>query len=228
MFTKKYIFFKCSHHSPVMFIFSKVLSEQKVLKNDKNGPSVRTYFLQISNTGKIWKNISSTKKFLNPEISVEKFVFCQNVKTQRKVVSDFAGKKGAFPPLWPLFLFLGKKNFFGWKIFEIFFNEIGCKKFSIFFCNEFSSKKFSKFFYSQFHWKNILKFFQKIRKKFFALKKKRGHRGECTFFFFQQNPTRPFVGFWREKIWSVQEILIFFSQLLLYSITTTFCGYVSF
>ena len=81
------------------------------------------------------------------------------VKTQWKVVSDFTGKKGTFPPCDPL-LFLGKKFFFGFseKFSKFFFNEIDCKKFSNFFYNEVSSKKF--FNSLKMTTKNFRNFFQ--------------------------------------------------------------------
>ena len=195
-----------------------------------------------------------------------------HIKTQRKVVSDFAGKIGAFftPPLWPLFFF-GKKffsdllqefpNVFSMKLtvknfrncfsiklavknFRIFFSmKLTAKKVLEFFLNEFSSKNFpqffavnfikknfekflivnlrllknflllnslkknSKFFYSQFDWKNISKFFQKIRKKIFCQKKK-GSQGRWKMhLFFQQNLTRPFVGFWHNHHINSEEII---------------------
>ena len=55
-------------------------------------------------------------------------------------------------------------------------------------------KKF-EIFYSQFHWKTFRIFFRKSEKNFLP-KKKRGSQGGGICSFFQQNPTRPFVGFW--------------------------------
>ena len=98
-------------------------------------------------------------------------------------------------------------NEFSSKKFENFLQSISLKKNSKIFYSQFHwkkllkfsivnfrllkyflllnslQKKISKTFYSQLHWKNISNFFQKIRKKKFLPKKKRGHRGQkCTFF----------------------------------------------
>ena len=122
-----------------------------------------------------------------------------HVKTKWKVMSDFTGKKGTFPPCDPP-PFLGKKFFFGFseKFSKFFFNEIDCKKFSncfyneisskkffnslkmttknfqfsIFFFNEIDCKKFSNFFFNEFSSKtffNSLKLTIKKFRKFFTV-----------------------------------------------------------
>ena len=60
---------------------------------------------------------------INNVISKKFSPFFLHIKTQWKVVSDFTGKKGTFPPPCDPPLFLGKKFFFWifWKIFKIFF-----------------------------------------------------------------------------------------------------------
>ena len=107
-----------------------------------------------------------------------------DIKTQRKVVSDFAEKKATNFPLWSFFFFRQKYFFFGFseKISKCFFNEIDCKKFSKIFHSQFHWKKFRKFlivnfkllkknlkfFYCWIHCKNISKIFTVnfIEKKF--------------------------------------------------------------
>ena len=64
------------------------------------------------------------------------------------------------------------------------------KKFEIFYC-WIHWKIFRKFFTVNFIEKIIRHFFGKFEKKLFVIKKK----GESQQFF-QENPTRPFVGFW--------------------------------
>ena len=109
------------------------------------------------------------------------------IKTQRKIVSDFPEKIVEISPLWSLFRFVAKfffsSNFP--KKCRIFFNEIDCKKFLKFFTVNFIEKKFDIFSGN-------------LKKKIFATKRKTGHRGEKSQQFFQENPTPPFVGFWRD------------------------------
>ena len=109
-----------------------------------------------------------------------------NVKTQQKVMLDFAGKKGAFPPVTPFFV-LGKKCFFGFSenISKCFFNEIDCKKFANFFCNEFSSKKF--FNSLKLTIKNFRNFFNEIGcKKFLNFFYRWIHCKKNSKFFYSQ------------------------------------------
>ena len=129
-------------------------------------------------------------------------------KTQRNIVSDFAGKKVHSPTPSDTFFFLGKNNFFGFceNISKFFCNEFSSKKISKFFFNEIDCKKFRKFlivhfrrlknfllliplqknskmFYSQFDWKKFGNFFKKSEKNVLP-KKEKGVTGEgkCTFF----------------------------------------------
>ena len=89
-----------------------------------------------------------------------------------------------------------------------FYNEFSNKKFSKFFNSqfqaienfftaEFIAKKFEKFLQSILLKKNFENFSENPKKFFLPKRKKRDHGGGGKFapFFFQQNPTRPFVGF---------------------------------
>ena len=73
--------------------------------------------------------ISSIQKNTKKHLKRERYY----IKTQQKIMSDFAGKKVPPPPR-PLF-FLRKNFFFGFseKFLKFIFNEVDCKKFANFF-----------------------------------------------------------------------------------------------
>ena len=101
-----------------------------------------------------------------------------------------------FPP----FFFVAKKFFFSnfLKKCRICFSmKLTVKNFRNFLLLN-SLKKNSKIFYSQFHWKKIGIFSENSKKKSFATKKKGSQGGISTIFPGKENPTWPFVGFWRE------------------------------